>query len=134
MSTGCRGVPGADVPFNEGDQVHTVRSQPVLVIGTLLNTLVIVFVTFVLPRFGIHPSALQVATVSTISTAVASLVTALLVRPMNVAVIHTAVVTILVAVAGFGLHLSAAEIAYLATGIVALLGYMAHEKLSPITV
>lgn len=108
--------------------MNVIRREPVLVIGTLLNAIV-VLVTAFWP--GHHLSPGDVAAASTIATAVTSIVVAMMVKPANLATIHAALITIMVAVAGFGLHLSQHSIALVATVIVTVLGYLLREKVSP---
>ncbi len=107
---------------------RVVRSYPVLAISTLATTLVVMFFTY-FP--GIHLTSTQLASVATIATAVAALIAAFLVTPVDLGVISGIVSTILVAATSFGLHLPNDQIAAVAAAIVAVLGYILHGHVSP---
>lgn len=106
-----------------------VRREPVLMVGTGLNTLIAMYFAF-FP--GIHLTAGQLAAVSTIATAITALVAAFLTKPANLGVINASLSTILVAAAAFGLHLDKGQIALVTSAVVAVLGYLLREKVSPV--
>lgn len=109
-----------------------MRREPVMIIGTALNIIVIMFGAYILPNwFHVHLTHDQYAALATISTAITALVASLLTEPVNLNVIHTSVATILVAAAAFGLRLSTAEIAQVAAAVIAVLGYLQREKVTP---
>jgi hypothetical protein len=104
-----------------------IRREPVLLVGVGLAIVVMMATTF-----PFHFTPVEIAAVSTITTAITAIVAAILVKPVNVALIHAALVTGLVAAAAFGLHLSPAMIAVAASAGVTVLGYLLREKVSPV--
>jgi hypothetical protein len=104
-----------------------------MVIGAALNILAVIVGAFLLPTlFHIHLSQEQMAALATISTAVTSIIAGLLVRPIHLGVINTAVSTALVATAAFGLHITPANIAEVTGVITAILSYLMREKVTAI--
>ena len=69
---------------------------------------------------------------SLMTAAVTAIVAAFLTKPVNLGVIHAALVTGLVAAAAFGLHLNPQETGVIASLIIVLLGYLMREKLTPV--
>jgi hypothetical protein len=81
--------------------------------------------------FGANLSHDQVAAVTTVTTAVLAIVTAVLTRPIVVSTITGAVGTALAAVAAFGLHLSADQIGATVTALSIALALLLRSNVSP---
>jgi hypothetical protein len=108
--------------------VSAVSSEPVLLAHVSLTTIVVGALAF-FP--GLHLTPAEMAAIATIATALTSIFAAYLAKPLNVGLISAGVTTILVAAAAFGLHLSPEGTAVATTAIVAVLGYLLREKLTP---
>jgi hypothetical protein len=108
-----------------------VRQEPMMVIAAALNVVIIMLIAF---YPSLNPTPTEMAAASTISTALTSAIAAFLVTPWNLGVINTAVSTILVAAAAFGLHMQPASIAIVTGSVSTLLSYLMREKVSPVAV
>jgi hypothetical protein len=107
--------------------ISLIRREPVVLAGTVLP-----FLTVVLTAFGVHATPVQTAAIATAVTAVFGIVSAALVQPVSIAVIHSGLATLLVAAGAFGLHLTPAQIAILTGAAVTVLGSLLREKVSPV--
>lgn len=93
---------------------------------TGLGTAVALIVAFA------HLNAVQAGTLSALATAVGTVITAVLARPVNVAVIAGAAATILQSLVIFNVHMSSAEIAALVQIVNLFLGVVAmRTNLTP---
>jgi hypothetical protein len=81
--------------------------------------------------FVAHLSPVQVAAVTTITTVLSAVYTAIRAHPVSVSLLTGAVATIATASAAFGLHLSAAVIATAVTVLSAVLGLVFRASLTP---
>lgn len=106
-------------------QVRIFGREPAVWVYTI-NVLVAVLVAYGLPL-----SQVQVATVSTVSTAVMALIVAILTRPFIVSALTGAVGTTLTAIAGFGLVLSEAQIGATVTALSVVLALVLRANVSP---
>lgn len=79
--------------------------------------------------FNLGPD--QTAAVTTVTTALAALVTAIKARPVSVSLVTGGLVTIAEAASAFGLHLPAAVLAAVTAVASALLGLMFRQNLTP---
>lgn len=84
-----------------------------------------------LVAYGLDLSQDQVAAISVIATALLTIVTAAMTRPVVVSSITAAVGTCLTAVAAFGLHLSADQISATVTALSIVLGLLLRQNVSP---
>jgi hypothetical protein len=84
-----------------------------------------------LVAFGLNLTATQSAAISVIATAVLSVVTAALTRPVAVGSITAAVGTGLAAAAAFGLHLSPNQTATGITALSIILALLLRQHVSP---
>jgi hypothetical protein len=71
------------------------------------------------------------AAVSTVGTAGVGLVTVWLTKPFDVPLMGTLMTTVLVGIAGFGIHLSDAKIGAVVTLITLAAGYLTHQAVTP---
>ena len=92
----------------------------------VINSLVAVLVAYGLPL-----TQVQVATISTVATAVLAAVVAILTRPFVVSALTGAVATGLTAMAGFGLTLSADQIGATVTILSIGLALLLRSNVSP---
>ncbi|MFE3449609.1 hypothetical protein ACFXJ8_11805 [Nonomuraea sp. NPDC059194] len=106
-------------------QVRIFGREPAVWVYTI-NTLVALLVAYGLPL-----TQLQVATISTMSTAVLAAIVAILTRPFVVSALTGAVGTTLTAVAGFGLELSEAQIGATVTALNVVLALVLRMNVSP---
>lgn len=84
-----------------------------------------------LVAFGLPLSQSQVAAVTTIATAVLSIATAIMTRPIVVSTITAAVASLLTAGAAFGLHLSANQTGAVVTALSIGLALLLRQNVSP---
>lgn len=84
-----------------------------------------------LVSYGLPLSHGQVAAVTTIATAVLTVVTALMTRPIDVSALTAAVGTGLVAAAAFGLHLSADQVGTTVAALSIVLALVLRQNVSP---
>lgn len=84
-----------------------------------------------LVAFGLPLSQGQVAAVTTIATAVLSIATAFLTRPVVVPTVTAAVASLLTAAAAFGLHLSANQMGAVVTALSVVLALLLRQNVTP---
>jgi hypothetical protein len=84
-----------------------------------------------LVAYGLPMSHGQVAAVTTIATAVLTVVTALMTRPIDVSALTAAVGTGLAAAAAFGLHLSADMVGTTVAALSIVLALVLRQNVSP---
>lgn len=104
-----------------------IRREPVVLAGTALP-----FLTVMLTAFGVHATQVQTAAIATAVTALLGLISAALVQPVSIAVIHSAMAAVLVAAGSFGLHLDPAQTVLLTGAAVTVLGSLLREKVTPV--
>lgn len=106
--------------------VRTNRAVEPTVILYIINTAVLLFVSF-----GLNLSHPQVQAISVISTALLAGIAAALTRPLAVSVLAAAATTILTAAAAFGLHLTADQIGELVGLGSTVAGILISVRVSP---
>lgn len=84
-----------------------------------------------LVAYGLPMSHTQVAAVTTIATAILTIVTALMTRPVNVSALTAAVGTGLAAAAAFGLHLSADQVGTAVAALSIVLALILRANVTP---
>lgn len=84
-----------------------------------------------LVAYGLDLSKDQVSAISVVTTALLTIVTAAMTRPVVVSSITAAVGTCLTAVAAFGLHLTADQIGATVTAISIVLALLLRQNVSP---
>ena len=106
--------------------ISVLRTEPSVVmygLNALLTALV---------AFGAHASPGQTAAVTTIATAVITIVTAASTRPVAVPLITGAVATIATAAAAFGLHLTSAQIGAAVPLLTVVLSLILRQAVTPV--
>jgi hypothetical protein len=107
--------------------IALLRSEPAASFVTALGTVVALIVAF-----G-HLTSTQAGYLSAIATGIGAIITAVLARPVNVAVISGAAGAILQALVLFNLHLSSGEVAAVVGGVNLILGYIVmRPALTPV--
>jgi hypothetical protein len=82
--------------------------------------------------WGLHLSTDQMGAVTIIATAVLSIITALLARPVSTPVIKGAVTSVLIALGAFHLHLAPSAIGTTVTALSIVLGLLFRQNLTPV--
>jgi hypothetical protein len=85
-----------------------------------------------LVAYGLNLTAEQTGAITTITTAVLAIATALATRPIVVSTITGAVASLLAAVAAFGLELSADQIGATVTALSVVLALLLRANVSPV--
>ncbi|MEU7741963.1 hypothetical protein [Nonomuraea sp. NPDC049158] len=106
-------------------QVRIFGREPAVWVYAI-NSLVAVLVAY-----GLSLTQVQVATISTVATAVLAAVVAILTRPFVVSALTGAVGTVLTAIAGFGLDLSQEQIGATVTALNIVLALVLRMNVSP---
>lgn len=102
------------------------RTEPV----TLAYALAAAITAWV--AFGFRAPPHDVADVSLASTAIVTIITALSTRPASVPIITGAVVEILTAAGGFGLHLSSAQIGAATPLVSIIVALLLRQAITPV--
>jgi hypothetical protein len=106
----------------------TILGQEPAVILFMVNALVALLVAF-----GLGLSQVQVAAISTIASAIVSIVVTLMTRPIVVSALTGAVTTLMTAVAGFGLEFTADQIGATVTVLSLVLGLVLRANVTPVS-
>lgn len=117
--------PGKERLMTASSTRAAFRYEPALYLY-MLNSAVALLVAF-----GLNLSATRSAAISVIATAILSIVTAALTRPVAVGSITAAVGTGLAAAAAFGLHLSPNQTATGITALSIVLALLLRQHVSP---
>lgn len=104
----------------------TIFSRPVAVYLYAINAVVALLVSFGLPL-----DHAQVAAITTISTAVFAILTAVMTRPVDVPAISGAVAVIATAFGAFGMHLTTSQIGEGVTVLSIFLALLLHQNITP---
>jgi hypothetical protein len=102
-----------------------IKLEPVAIMY-VLNVAVSLLVSW-----GLKLTADQVGAITTIATAVVTLVTAFTVRPVPLTVIKGAAATVLVAFSAFGLHLTVNQIGYSTAALSIIVGFLLRQSVTP---
>ncbi|MEV0388358.1 hypothetical protein [Nonomuraea sp. NPDC050643] len=86
-----------------------------------------------LVAFGLGLSQVQVATISTVASAVIAIIVAIMTRPFVVSALTGAVTALMTAVAGFGLEFTADQIGATVTVLSMLLGLVLRANVTPVS-
>jgi len=113
------------VNLSEVEVVNWLRREPAVILFTL-NALLAVFVAW-----GDTPDVKTIGIVITAATGVATIITALLTRPMGVALFKGGATTVLIAFGSFGLHLSADRIGAIVAALSIVLGLLLRQNITP---
>jgi hypothetical protein len=105
--------------------VRFLKLEPVAIMY-VLNVAVSLLVSW-----GLKLTADQVGAITTIATAVVTLVTAFSVRPVPLTVVKGAAATVLVAFSAFGLHLTVNQIGYSTAALSIIVGFLLRQSVTP---
>lgn len=84
-----------------------------------------------LVSWGLKLTPAQVGAVTTITSALVTIITAFAVRPVTVPLIKGAATTLLVAFSAFGLHLSTSQIGYSTAALSIIVGLLLRQNVTP---
>jgi len=122
-------LPGVPAPAQPslGDQLRTAVSLNPVAVTWAVNTALVLAA-----GFGLRLDRSQAGAITTVSTSLVAVITALAARPWFIPGITGATAAVLAAASAFGLHASGPQVSALTAGLSAVLMLLTHQAVIPV--